>query len=102
MKDRGLEWSPEYGFTGLPSVTKNQKDLILCSLDSDFFTLIRNLIKIPAVVTCMKKLILEDLQVACTELASVKKPSLLRSSRKVPNLVSGQLPQECIEEMDKR
>ena len=102
LQDRGLEWNPEYEMKEVPLLTENQKGSIMSSLESDLFTIMRTLIKIPAISVCIRKLVLEDLQAACTELSSLKKPSILRSTRKVPHLVSGELPNRCIEEIDKR
>ena len=77
LQDRGLEWNPEYEFKEVPLLTVNQKGSIMNSLKSDLFTIMRTLIKIPAIVVFIRKLVLEDLQAACTELSSLKKPSSL-------------------------
>ena len=93
--------NPKY--YGLKQLTRQEvSSLIKITQMGNVECLINHLMGIPSIIKGLQRKFLEEIQAAATEIASLKKPSVLRSMRSNESLAESQIPPLIFEEMKTR
>lgn len=101
LRDRGVNWNSIYH--DVDNLTQSQVLGIKIAADS-FKTenVVLTLRSIPQIDLCMKRNILKEIESSCIDLTSNQNPSVLRANRHVKDLIEGDLPYKCLDEMCQR